>query len=293
MTAISIEGMNIFRYLFYLGVINIIFRLIWKILPIIFAVALPVTTLSLSPRVFEIANKLLKAFGYYILVSLVVLLTLSAIEHNRTTGSFILYPIVGAFAIYIKSVNDFHRTRRRLFMIYGYDEIESLVFDAFFTIWAELFFIIALFVPVIAVNPLIKWAFGIVDWIYNIKVIGWLIAVGGVVYMLYIVWHGIAITELLIASLSRKIGRKGHPNRFQIMGPEMEEQNGALEVLESRPGKYIANESSDVFHLRSCSWARKIAKRNRIYFRTFQEALYSDKRPCKVCMPYKLWPTKF
>jgi len=283
--AISIEGMNIFRYLFYLGVINIVFRLIWKILPIIAMIALPITTLSLPVSIFRVAGKLLKIFGHYILVSLVVLLTLNAIEYNRTTSSFILYPIVGAFAIYIRFINNFHRARQRLVLGYDDEAIEGLAYDGLITIVAVLLFITALLVPVIAVNPLIKWTFGIIDWIYRIRVIGWLIAVGGALYMLYIIWHGIAITEFLIISLFRKIGRRGHSNRFQIMGREVEEQNSTLEVLESKPGKYIANNSSDVFHLSSCFWARKIARRNKIYFRTFQEALNSDKRPCKICMP--------
>ena len=287
MTAIATEGMSIFRYLFYLGVINIVFRLIWKILPIIVVTALPITTLSLPVSIFRVAGKFLKILGHYILVSLVVLLTLNAIGHNRTTSSLILYPIVGAFAIYMRFINSFHRARQRLVLGYDDEASESLAYDGIITIGAVLLFITALLVPVIAVNPLIKWIFGIIDWIYNIRVIGWLVAVGGVLYMLYIIWHGIAITEFLIISLLRKISRKGHPNRFQIMGPEMEEQNGALEVLDSKPRKYTANGSSKVFHLTQCFRARKIAKRNKVYFRTFQEALHSGRRPCKVCMPDK------
>ena len=79
--------------------------------------------------------------------------------------------------------------------------------------------------------------------------------------------------------------RRRHGNRFQIMRRDVEEQNGVWEVIESTPRKYITNKSSDVFHLPSCFWARKIAKDNKIYFRTFQEALHSGKRPCKICMP--------
>ena len=81
--AISIEEINIFRYLLYIGVINIVFRLIWKILPIMIAIALPITTLSIPATVLRVFGKLLKIFGHYILVSLVVLLTLSAIKIPR------------------------------------------------------------------------------------------------------------------------------------------------------------------------------------------------------------------
>jgi hypothetical protein len=283
--AISIEGINIFHYLFYIGVINIVFRLIWKILPIMIAITLPITTLSIPVTILRVASKLLKVFGHYILVSLVVLLTINAIEYNRTTSSFILYSIVGAFAIYIRFVNNLYKTQKRFAMGYDYEAMESPAYDGLITIRAVLLFITALLVPIIAVNPLIQWIFGIIDWIYKLKVVGWLIAVGGVLYMLSIIWHGITITEFLLASLFRKIGRRRHGNRFQIMRRDVEEQNGVWEVIESTPRKYITNKSSDVFHLPSCFWARKIAKDNKIYFRTFQEALHSGKRPCKICMP--------
>ena len=274
MTAISIEGINIFRYLFYLGVINIVSKLIWKLVPIVFTIALPITTLSLPPKVLRVADKLLKAFGYYILISLVVLLTHKAIEYNRTIGSFILYPLVAAFTIYIKLANDANKVRRSFFMVYRYDENMELVFDGFITIGSILLFITSLFVPVIAVNPLTRWFFGIIDWIYNLKVIGWLIAVGGVIYMLYIIWNGILITEFLLASLFRKIGRRRHANRSQI-----------AEWWEEEQRQYIANRSSKVFHLPSCFRVRKIAKRNKVYFHSFQEALDSGRRPCRTCMP--------
>lgn len=248
------------------------------------AITLPITTLSIPVTILRVANKLLKVFGHYILVSLVALLTINAIEYNRTISSFILYPIVGAFAIYIRFVNNLYQTRKRFAMRYDHEIMESFAYDGLITIGSVLLFITALLMPIIAVNPLIQWFFGIIDWIYKLKVIGWLIAVGGVLYMLSIIWHGITITEFLLASLFRKIRRR-HGSRFQIMRRDVEEQNGVWEMIESTPGKYITNKSSDVFHLPSCFWGRKIAKDNKIYFHTFQEALHSGKRPCKICMP--------
>lgn len=49
--------------------------------------------------------------------------------------------------------------------------------------------------------------------------------------------------------------------------------------------KYVASKDSDVFHLPSCQWAKKISEANRIYFRTYQEAVDSGRRPCRVCKP--------
>ena len=49
--------------------------------------------------------------------------------------------------------------------------------------------------------------------------------------------------------------------------------------------KYIASRESDVFHRRSCRWAEKIAERNRVYFRSYKEAVKSGRRACKLCKP--------
>lgn len=49
--------------------------------------------------------------------------------------------------------------------------------------------------------------------------------------------------------------------------------------------RYVASKDSDVFHLSSCQWAKRIAEANRIYFQTLQEAADSGRRPCRVCKP--------
>ena len=57
---------------------------------------------------------------------------------------------------------------------------------------------------------------------------------------------------------------------------------GKVTEVESR---YTASKNSDVFHLPTCQWAKKISEKNRVYFQTYQEALSSGKRPCGVCKP--------
>jgi len=49
--------------------------------------------------------------------------------------------------------------------------------------------------------------------------------------------------------------------------------------------KYIASRNSEVFHLPSCKWAKRISEGNMIYFTTYQEAIDSGRRPCRVCYP--------
>ena len=63
-----------------------------------------------------------------------------------------------------------------------------------------------------------------------------------------------------------------------------DDQKRATTPIEGE-GTYMASKNSDVFHLSSCSWAKRISERNRLYFRTFREAFDSGRRPCKVCNP--------
>lgn len=65
-----------------------------------------------------------------------------------------------------------------------------------------------------------------------------------------------------------------------------------LEVKEEKPASsqavsvsYIGNKNSKKFHLPDCQWAEKISPRNRVYFKSRDEAIKAGYEPCKVCRP--------
>jgi methylphosphotriester-DNA--protein-cysteine methyltransferase len=49
--------------------------------------------------------------------------------------------------------------------------------------------------------------------------------------------------------------------------------------------KYIASNSSNIFHKPDCRWAQNISKRNLVTYKTREEAIKAGKRPCKTCNP--------
>lgn len=51
--------------------------------------------------------------------------------------------------------------------------------------------------------------------------------------------------------------------------------------------RYVANRSSDLFHLPSCKWVERIDKRNMVVFETCAEALAHHFRPCRACQPLR------
>lgn len=55
--------------------------------------------------------------------------------------------------------------------------------------------------------------------------------------------------------------------------------------LEKGKGEYVGNKSSRKFHKLDCPWAKRISERNRVYFKTKEEAIKQGYIPCSVCKP--------
>ncbi len=53
---------------------------------------------------------------------------------------------------------------------------------------------------------------------------------------------------------------------------------------------FMGNKNSKKYHVTACTWAQKIAPRNRIEFSTAAEAEKAGFIPCKVCRPDRSHP---
>lgn len=49
--------------------------------------------------------------------------------------------------------------------------------------------------------------------------------------------------------------------------------------------KYMGNANTRKFHLTSCHWASRTKEKNRVYFKTRDEAIEAGYEPCKQCRP--------
>jgi len=50
---------------------------------------------------------------------------------------------------------------------------------------------------------------------------------------------------------------------------------------------YLAQRSAKLFHGRDCSWARRIAEPERVYFKRVAEAREAGFAACPVCEPWE------
>lgn len=101
------EGdLGFLQYIFYLGVINIVFGFIWKWL-FVLPTALLFTFLKIDK-----AMLLVKAFGTYLLASLTALITLVAIQDGGVFKT-ILYPLFGGFILFMSYASNAYEAQKQ------------------------------------------------------------------------------------------------------------------------------------------------------------------------------------
>jgi hypothetical protein len=181
--------MGIFAFIIFLGIINIVFGFIWK-----WVFVLP-SALLFTVIKLDRAMLLVKAFGAYLLISLTALATLLFLQDVSGGWKLFVFPFVGAFVLFMGFSSNAYEQRKQAHMSSDYLLISQIERDAWFDLvlmfGSLVLYILILFIPAIAVNPMNDWLFRTIQWAYKLPVIGWLIGIGGVFFMLkhHLVWN--------------------------------------------------------------------------------------------------------
>jgi hypothetical protein len=211
--------MAIFQFLFYLGIINIIFRFLWK-----WIFVLPLAILFAVLK-FDYGMRFIKVFGIYLMVSLTALLTLGFVAETPTILSLIFYPLIGAFVIFMGLASSQHETRKQAYQTGDYELMRIIErdagFEAIILIGAVIFYIFALFIPAVSSNSLIELLFKVIQWIYSIPVIGWIIGIGGVLFLLTTIFHGIFAFGAMMIGIFGKFKKEKPTN--EVISVEVEQ----------------------------------------------------------------------
>lgn len=186
--------MGIFKFIFYLGIIHLIFGFVWK-----WVVALPTSILFTLVK-FDKGVWLIKSVGAYFLVSLTAILALTATQEKGVVLSIVYY-LIGGFVLFIGFTSNTHEAQKVAAQNYDYEMMDSLKYDTFITIGSLILFIIVAFLPSISINYLTINFFVLTDWVMDIKIIGWLIGIGGVLFLLNMLWYSLITSGLMIASI--------------------------------------------------------------------------------------------
>ena len=187
--------MEIFEYIFYLGVINIVFSAGWKILATVISSLLNDVGINK-----ETSFLVFKTLGYYILVSMAAMVTVTHMEQTYSLAAM-AYAITGTFVIYATIASNLERNRWRAVMNYERKRIRVMRFDGYLLMACIVLFIVTLLKPEIANIPPHTWILTTIDKIFNTSILKYIIGFFAFFYMLNIIFRGIKASDEVFALL--------------------------------------------------------------------------------------------
>lgn len=194
--------MQIFSFIFYLGVINIIFSAVWKLLATMVSSLLQDIGLNK-----EISFFFFKALGYYILVSITAIVTTQHMSSTFPLGAAV-YAATGTFVIYATIASNLERNRWRAVMQFERKRLSVMRYDGYLLMASIVLFIATLIKPAIAMLGPHLWILDTIAKIYAIPVLNLIIWIMAFFYMVNILYRGIRATDEVFRVLFGK-GRQG------------------------------------------------------------------------------------
>ncbi|MFN0276561.1 MAG: hypothetical protein ACKVPJ_12490 [Chitinophagales bacterium] len=215
--------MKIFEFIFYLGVITIVFTSGWKLVT-----AVVISLLKDAGIHKDYSFLFFKTLGYYILVSLAALKTVAQME-NAYKFTSVVYAILGTFIIYSTIASNLERNRWRAVLNYEQKRIQVMRYDGYLLMACIVLFILTLLKPELADLPPHNWLLATIDKIYNTPVLKWVIGFFAFFYMLNIIFRGIKASDEVLNSI---FNRKGSKTKKQNSDPDKYDDNFYTEYEE-------------------------------------------------------------
>jgi hypothetical protein len=223
--------MNYFHYIFYLGIVYVVFSLIW-----FFIAQLPKFLLRGGRADQPWESYLLKSIQYYFIASLTLLKATEFVEAKSITGEKEIYfYIVGAVILYLYLLGKFERSKQWVFVRAGISMMRngtmstpksnSLKFEPHLIGLIVLFYLVALQYPAMVSHALNFWFLESINDFYDTIIIKWILGIIGFIFMLGMVIKGISTTGELVQTIvgivtGKPYVKKQPKNPFQNMGQQ-------------------------------------------------------------------------
>jgi hypothetical protein len=221
--------MNYFHYIFYLGIVYVVFSLIW-----FFIAQLPKYLLRGGRADQPWESYLLKSIQYYFIASLTLLKATEFVEDKSITGEKEIYfYIVGAVILYLYLLGKFERGKQWVFIRAGFSMMRNgqlnapkssfLKYEPHLIGLIVLFYLVALQYPVLVTHSLNFWFLESINDFYDTIIIKWILGIIGFVFMLGMIIKGITTTGELVQTIvgvvtGKPYVKKQPKNPFQNMG---------------------------------------------------------------------------
>jgi hypothetical protein len=198
--------MPLLEYIFYLGVIIIVFTSIWKLLATMITSFLKDIGISKDVSFF-----FFKTASYYLLVSITALTTSRQMADVHPVVA-VIYAICGTFIIYATIAANLEKNRWRAVMNFERKRIRVMRFDGYLLMACIVLFILTLFEPAIADTEMHNWILDTIRKIYNFPVLQFFIAIFAFFYMLNMIFKGVKATDEVLRILT------GRPSQNRTSG---------------------------------------------------------------------------
>lgn len=190
--------MPLLEYIFYMGVIIIVFTSAWKILATVISSLLK--DLGVSK---DFSFLFFKTVSYYLLVSITALKTAQQMESAHPVVA-VVYAIAGTFIIYTTIAANLEKNRWRAVMNFERKRIRVMRYDGYLLMACIVLFIFTLIKPFIADTPLHNWILTIIREIYTFPILQFFIAIFAFFYMINLIFKGLRATDTVLQTIFRR-----------------------------------------------------------------------------------------
>jgi hypothetical protein len=222
--------MEIMEYIFYLGVVYIVFSMIWGF----FMLILNMVTMGQRKGIFE--EYLLRTSKYYFIVALTVMVTqfpdrmpdLTAVQMN----------ITGLIVLFLYLLGKVQSNRMRFKIQSGVmgnlnvrAEKPNPKVELAFLLGSLVLYSLCIAEPKVALNDITLWFFNAIWDIYDTIIIGWIIKIIGFFFLLSILFRAIAVIQVCIAKLNGTDTKQNNTRQqqdyddFEVMDDENSNDN--------------------------------------------------------------------
>ena len=191
--------MIIFQYLLQIGIVQLLYSFI------IYWIILLLAMLMALLKVKTWGMYAIKLINYYLYISVIGLITLSAIEISKSFFYGILIILIGLFFTFLTIGQGMYQGRKEAIESSAYAALEGMKYDTYFLIGSLIFFITVLFFPVVSETFPVQVLLFVIDWIYKLPIIGFLLSLLGVYSMLGTIFQFIVISIVGIVYLNEKV----------------------------------------------------------------------------------------
>ena len=206
--------MEIFNYIFFLGIIFIVFSIIW-----FFIALLPKYVLGNKDNNVQnaILNYIIKAAQFYFLASLTAIKAIDFIQkENIDPNQGPLYIIIGGIVLYLYLAGKIERSKMMFQFRSNLGGVNSQNNDKYVPHLVGLtliFYAISFNYPMLIDNSINQWFLESINDFYDTIIIGWIIGCIGFFFLVNMIFKGINATGFLFQTIIALLTGKPAPKR--------------------------------------------------------------------------------